>query len=231
VPTAAYDEIADWYAVYVADGAAGFSSRVKGLLRELLSRPVSGTSRCLDIGCGTGVRAEAIRELGWLPVGVDLSQGQLRHAKRVLPVVQAEATALPLASGSVDAVTCILCHTDVPDYAAVVAEAARVLKPGGLFVHIGVHPSFTGAFADRADPARIVVDSGYHRRERRFDSFTQLGVRAKVGAWHVPLDALFHTALDAGLQVTKVIESAPEDCVPDMLGFGAVKPGFVGGSR
>jgi SAM-dependent methyltransferase len=164
-------------------------------------------------------------------MGLDLSQGQLRHARRVLPVVQADATALPMASGSVDAVTCILCHTDVPDYAAVVAEAARILKPGGHFVHIGIHPSFAGAFADRTDPARIVVDSGYHRRERRFDSFTPLGVRAKVGAWHVPLGALLHTALDAGLLVAKVIESASENAVPDMLGFGARKPGFVGGSR
>src|SRR5437763_1405370 len=83
-----------------------------------------------------------------------------------LPVAAGDATALPVADACVPAVTCLLAHTDVPDYAAVVREAARVLRGGGRFVHVGVHPCFTGAFADRTDRARIVVDSGYHRTGR-----------------------------------------------------------------
>ncbi|MEE3917834.1 class I SAM-dependent methyltransferase [Micromonospora sp. BRA006-A] len=71
-------------------------------------------------------------------MGVDLSGGQLRHARARLPVARADATALPLSTGAVPAVACVLAHTDMPDYPAAVAEAARVLAPGGRLAHVGV---------------------------------------------------------------------------------------------
>lgn len=218
--TAAYDEIADWYAGYVAE-VSEYSARVHDMLRELLG-PGTG-SVCLDICCGTGARACVLEELGWRPVGVDISAGQLRHAREEMPVAQADATALPFGDGMLGAAVCVLAHTDVPDYAAVVREARRVLKPGGVFVHLGVHPSFVGAFADRGDPADVRIDASYHRRDRRWDSFTQHGVRAKVGAWHTPLPDLLHSALDAGLTLTRVVEGGPPDAVPELLGFTARK--------
>jgi len=216
--TAAYDSIADWYAAYVAE-LSEYGARVHHMLRSLLG-PGHG-SLCLDICCGTGARAPVLRELGWRPVGVDISAGQLRHARAEMPVVQGDATALPFGDGAVDAAVCVLAHTDVPDYAAVVREAARVVTDSGVFVHIGVHPSFVGAFADRSDPADVRVDASYHRRERRFESFTEHGVRAKVGAWHTPLPDLLHAALDAGLTLTRVVEDGPPDAVPEILGFSA----------
>jgi SAM-dependent methyltransferase len=218
--TAAYDGIADWYAGYVVE-ISDYSARVHGMLRDLLDRGAG--SVCLDICCGTGARAPVLRELGWRPVGVDISAGQLRHAMAEMPVVQGDATAVPFKNGVAEAAVCVLAHTDVPDYAAVVREVQRILRAGGLFVHIGVHPSFVGAFADRSDPAGVRVDASYHRRDRRFDSFTPHGVRAKVGAWHTPLPDLLHTALDAGLTLTRVVEGGPPEAVPDLLGFTALK--------
>lgn len=215
---AAYDSIADWYAGYVVE-ISDYSARVHAMLRELLG--MGGGSTCLDICCGTGARAAVLKQLGWSPIGVDISAGQLRHAQAEMPVVQGDATALPFRDRVTGAAICVLAHTDVPDYAAVVREAARVLSIGGLFVHIGVHPSFVGAFADRSDPAVVRIDASYHRRERRFDSFTPHGVRAKVGAWHTPLPDLLHTALDAGLTLTCVAEDGPPDAVPDIFGFTA----------
>jgi len=216
--TAAYDSIADWYAAYVAE-LSEYGARVHHMLRSLLG-PGHG-SLCLDICCGTGARAPVLRELGWRPVGVDISAGQLRHARAEMPVVQGDATALPFGDGVTAAAICVLAHTDVPDYAAVVREARRVLRDGGVFVHIGVHPSFVGAFADRSDPAEVRVDASYHRRDRRYDSFTPHGVRAKVGAWHTPLPDLLHAAIDAGLTVRRVVEGGPPGAVPDLFGFSS----------
>jgi ubiquinone/menaquinone biosynthesis C-methylase UbiE len=216
---ATYDEIADWYAEYVDGEAYEFSRRVNDLLHALLGSGTGGV--CVDIGCGTGARANAIRELGWTPIGVDVSVGQLRHAVKIEPVVVGDATRLPIQDSAAEAATCILCHTDVADYRAVVREAKRVLKAGGRFVHIGIHPTFTGAFADRTDPSRIIVDAGYHRHERRWDSFTPKGVRAKVGAWHMPLAELVNAFIDGGFTITKVVESGPGDALPDMLAIAA----------
>ncbi|HEX6683023.1 MAG TPA: methyltransferase domain-containing protein [Candidatus Limnocylindrales bacterium] len=218
--SAAYDDIADWYAGYVAE-ISDYSGRVHDMLRDLLGR--SDGAVCVDICCGTGARAVVLRELGWRPVGVDISAGQLRHARTEMPVAQGDATALPFGSGRAEAAVCVLAHTDVPDYAAVVREAARILRPGGTFVHVGVHPSFVGAFADRSEPAVVRIDAGYHRRERRFDSFTPHGVRVRVGAWHTPLPDLLHTALDAGLTLTRIVEGGAPDDVPEILGFRATR--------
>jgi SAM-dependent methyltransferase len=220
---AAYDEIADWYADYIDGEASTYSARVNDLLRELLDEARTNKV-CVEVGCGTGARAQTIRELGWQPIGVDLSTRQLRHAMKTMPVIAADATRLPIRSESADAVTSVLIHTDVPDYRAVVREVARVLQEQGTFVHIGIHPAFTGAFADRSDPSRIIVDDGYHRRERRWDSFTPRGVRAKVGAWHTPLAELINCMIDAGLTIIKVRESSQGNQVPDILAVKAYKP-------
>jgi predicted TPR repeat methyltransferase len=65
-----YDDIADWYAEYVEGEAFEFGRRVNDLLRELLD--VGQRRVCVDIGCGTGARANTIKELGWTPIGVDV---------------------------------------------------------------------------------------------------------------------------------------------------------------
>jgi SAM-dependent methyltransferase len=216
---AAYDAYADWYEDYIsASPSGGYYDRINQLTRDLLG---AGTGRCLDLCCGTGARAAVVRDLGWSPLGADLSSGQLHHAAGRLPATLADATALPFPGASFDAAICVLAHTDMPDYAAALGEAARVLRPGGRFVHIGVHPCFTGAFADRSDPARITIDTRYADRSRSFDAWSPAGVRARVGAWHVPLGALLNAIIGAGLRITSTAEDGQD--VPDVFAVVAVK--------
>lgn len=85
----------------------------------------------------------------------------LRYASGRLPAVRADAVQLPVRDGCLPAAITVMAHTDMPAYPAVLAEAARVLAPGGRFVHIGVHPCFGGGFADRSDPAAVVIRPGY----------------------------------------------------------------------
>ncbi|MEO3747848.1 class I SAM-dependent methyltransferase [Plantactinospora sp. B5E13] len=195
---AAYDEIADWYANEFLDrqAAAGDPLEIVPTLRRLLG---PGDGRCLEIGCGTGVYAASVRALGRTPFGVDISAGMLRHATGRLPVVRADAAGLPFPDGSFPAVVAVMVHTDMPDYPTVLSEVARVLVPGGVFVHIGVHPCFCGAFADRADPAAVVIRPGYLDRGWSTESWTDQGIRDKVGAEHRPLPELLHGLLDVGL--------------------------------
>jgi SAM-dependent methyltransferase len=194
--------------------------RVQAMVGELLG-PGSGT--CLDVCCGTGAHAAALAALGWTPVGVDLSAAQLRHAVRRLPVAVADATALPVAGAAVPAAACVLASTDLPDYAAAVREIARVLAPGGRFLHVGVHPCFVGAFADRSARSEVVVDERYADRSRSFEAWSPDGVRARVGAWHLPLADLLNAVTAAGLRLAQVAESGAGG-VPDLLGVLAVKP-------
>jgi SAM-dependent methyltransferase len=214
---AAYDAIADWYEEFIA---APYYHRVNAMLSDLIG---PGDGVCIDLCCGTGARADPLRELGWTPVGVDLSRGQLGHAVARLPVMLGDAARLPVRSSAVPAAACVLGHTDLPDYAAVLRDVSRVLRPGGRFVHVGVHPCFVGAFADwREAGTRIVIDRRYADRARTFDG-PWAGVRARVGAWHVPLADLLNGVTAAGLRLIRVIESGPAD-IPDLLGFLAELP-------
>lgn len=194
--TAAYDEIADWYE---RDFLPRQANDPLGTVRALRSLLGPGDGACLEIGCGTGVYAGQVCELGWTPLGVDLSAGMLRHAKGRLAVARADVESLPVRDNAVGAVVAVMVHTDMPNYPAVLREVSRVLRPGGVFVHIGVHPCFCGGFADRSDPDAIVIRPGYLDGRWTYESWTDQGIRDKVGAMHWPLPELLHAFLDAGL--------------------------------
>ena len=203
-PSAAYDDIADWYETEFLGGLNSEDPlELRRLLRELLG---TGTGRCLEIGCGTGIHATQLRELGWSPVGVDISGAMLRHARDRIPAAQGDAALLPIRDGSMAAVVAVMVHTDMPAYPAVLREVARVLRPGGVFVHLGVHPCFCGGFADRGDPEAIVIRPGYLDGHWTKSSWSTEGVRARVGAAHWPLPELLGGFLDAGLQFERFDE-------------------------
>jgi SAM-dependent methyltransferase len=213
---AAYDQIADWYAEYTTVDVGGFTTRAASALRQVLG-PGHGT--CWDLACGNGIYADTIRELGWTPVGTDISIGQLRNAAGRLPVAVGDATHPPIGSGTVPAIVSVNCHTDIDDYAAACRAASAALVAGGRFAHVGLHPCFVGAFADRTDPNRVAISPGYWRRERRFEAWCPHGVRARVGAVHLPLSDLVGALLDAGLTVDAVVEVG--EPTPDVLAVGA----------
>ncbi|MFD6161415.1 class I SAM-dependent methyltransferase [Nocardia sp. NPDC060256] len=97
---------------------------------------IPSRSVVLDLAVGTGIVAAELDALGHRVVGIDLSVGMLRQAGRRLPgrVARADATALPLPSGSVDTVTAVWLLHLLDDAEPVLAEVARVLRPGGLFL-------------------------------------------------------------------------------------------------
>jgi SAM-dependent methyltransferase len=220
---AAYDGIAEWYDKYVRRTASQFTAEVELLVRELLG---PGHGALLDLGCGTGVFIPVATELGWSVVGVDISAGQLRIARErvgdhAMELVQADATRLPFGDASFDAVLTALTSTDVEPWEGLVAETARVLRPGGTFVHIGLHPCFVGPHAVTGGGV-LTLGEGYRERSRQFDlrAFKPDGVRVRVGATHVPLEDLLGALVQSELQLERVLER-PEQNTPLLLALRA----------
>ncbi len=97
--------------------------------------------RLADIGGGTGNYAVALRQEGWKPVVVDRSPEMLaRAAGKGLETVHANAERLPFEDETFDAAIMISMLHHVDDRGAALAEARRILRPGGRLVLMG----FTG---------------------------------------------------------------------------------------
>ena len=206
---ARYDSVAEWYDAEFATTELGESAR-----RIALRLLGDGPGRLLDVGCGGGAHAVVFGEHGWTVTGVDVSTAQLDLAReRGVEVVHADAAALPFDNESFDAAISIFTHTDVDDFAAVVREVARVLRPGGRFVYLGIHPCFVGPHAFVHDREVPELHPGYRDTSYRTEApgIWGEGIRAKVGARHLPLGLFLHTFLDPGLVLERLEEPEGRD--------------------
>ena len=219
MPTARYDGLADWYDGYVRTHevtAAALAS-----LARLLG---PGPGECLDLGCGTGIAFPTLDDLHWTIVGVDVSRDQLGVAQdRATAVgarlVQADATHLPFPDDAFDAVVSVLTHTDFDDSAAVFLEAARVLRPGGRFAYVGVHPCFVGPMVELRKGGPHLLHQGYRRSG--WWPHASGGVRSRAGVNHLPLEGLLNAVVDAGLRLERFEEPGADDDYPMLLGLRA----------
>jgi malonyl-CoA O-methyltransferase len=101
-------------------------------------------ARALDVGTGTGRYLTLLRAAGaGFVVGVDMSLPMLEHRQCATPRVCGDACQLPFADGQFDLVCSSLMVGDVQDLGPWIAEATRVLAPGGHLVYSDFHPSWT----------------------------------------------------------------------------------------
>ncbi len=200
VPTALYDGVAAWYDEHVAPG-----SEIVDTVRRLVG---PGPGRCLDLCCGTGFHLATLRELGWTLTGVDISEDQLGLAREragsFARLLRADAAALPFPDDAFDLVLSSFTHTDVEDFAAIVAEAARVLVSDGRLVYLGPHPCFVGPHSRFIEAKGIPeLHRGYGETGRYTEGvgISPTGLRARVGAVHLALGQLLQAFLSAGLRI------------------------------
>jgi SAM-dependent methyltransferase len=127
--------------------------------------------RVLEIGCGSAPCARWLRRAGADVVAFDISAGMLSRAAELnrstgigVPLLQADAGALPFADDSID----VACSAFgglpfVADVEGALTEIRRVLRPGGRFVASVNHP-MRWAFPDSPDPEDLRIVSSYFDR-------------------------------------------------------------------
>lgn len=118
------------------DATRGGVPRASSAARAVLALVPDRARTLLDVGCGTGLVSERLTRPGLRVFGVDASEAMARVAARRLEslIVLGNCHRLPFADASLDAVSAVWLLHLLPDAPAVVAECARVLKPGGVFV-------------------------------------------------------------------------------------------------
>jgi SAM-dependent methyltransferase len=129
---------------YDAEAGGGLFAVDEPIVAEYLSGRKPGVG--LDAACGTGRFAEFLASCGHRVIGVDSSPDMLAHARRRVPGGEfhvGELEHLPLPDDCVDVVTCALALVHVPRLEPVLAEFARVLRPGGDLVISDIHHELT----------------------------------------------------------------------------------------
>ena len=95
--------------------------------------------RLLDLGCGAGALIRLVADAGVSAVGTDYSERALAAARAALPggrFVRGNAAALPFPDACFDRIAAlgVLGYVSQRDLARVLAECARVLRPGGMLL-------------------------------------------------------------------------------------------------
>ncbi len=126
-----YDKEAERY-----DASRGGEPRAAAAADAVLGLLPEGTGTLLDVACGTGIVTRRLTAAGLDVTGADAAYGMLWRAAARVPgrVVLADIRQLPFPAESFDAVSAVWLLHLLDDAERVVAEAARVLRPGGVFV-------------------------------------------------------------------------------------------------
>jgi SAM-dependent methyltransferase len=170
----------------------------------LLARPGRLT---LDLGCGEGRGGQALRKLGHTVIGVDAAATMVRLARETGAyehVHHADAAVLPLDDGAVDLVVAYMSLHDMDDLEGAVAEAGRVLAPGGRLCAAVVHP-VSSAHLGSAE------EIPYFERRQYTDVFERDGIEMAFHGVHRPLQDYVAALGAAGLVLDALREPAPTD--------------------
>lgn len=164
-----YDRFAERYD---SRRSAGYHAWLDDRQASLVKRHGNG-GRLLEVGCGTGLVLERLRDAFDEVVGIDLSEGMLERARaRGLSVLQGSAEALPFEDESFDLICSFKVLAHVQEIRNAAMEMVRVLKPGGLIVAEFYNPrSIRGLIWMVKPPGRTGRD-GQHEKDVyfRFDS-------------------------------------------------------------
>ncbi len=206
--------------------APGHDSYWRHHRRQVLGLLPAPGRRTLDLGCGEGRVTRDLVSLGHRVVGLEASPTLAAAAAThddAVPVVLADAVAIPLPGGAVDLVVAFMSLHDVDDLAGAVAEIARVLEPGGRAVIAVVHPlNSAGSWSDEAGTS-FRIDDGYLTPRRVDDAVERDGLTMRFVSEHRPL--VDHSrALEA---VGLVVEALREPTDPDPEGRWSDIPLFL----
>ena len=182
----------------------------------LAAEHLVGARRVLDIGCGEGQIARVAQRVGAeLVVGVDPTAAQVLEAARRAggpTYARAEASTLPCADGSFDAVIACLVFEHIVDVDSAIAEVGRVLAPGGRFLFFMNHPLLQSPGSGWIDDHIVDPPEQYWRIGPYLVESIEIEEIAKdvhLPYVHRPLSRYVNAMASAGIFIRQMHEPAP----------------------
>lgn len=163
----------------------------------------------LELGCGAAQWSIALHALGANVIGLDISERQLEHARRLiaeanieLPLVHATAEATPFDDASFEIVFCDYGAMTFADPYRTVPEVARILRPGGSLAFSNNTPILDIAWGPDAD----------HPAERLIGEYWNLHVLEEPGeptASQLPYGEWIRLFVEHSFAIESLIELRP----------------------
>lgn len=144
-------------------------------LEEVVHDFPSG-ARVLDFGAGTGLQSAILRSMGFDVVAVDLANSSYSNG-RTSDVIEYDGGSIPLPDHSVDVVFSSNVLEHVEDLTAVLSEFARVLRPGGIEIHVMPTPAWRFWTFVTGIPTAAIAGSKLVK-----DLFRRLPTRTRISA-------------------------------------------------
>src|SRR5438552_8050181 len=177
----------------------------------LAAEHLAGATRVLDIGCGEGQIARVAQRVGAeFVLGVDPTAAQVLEARRRAGgphYARAQASALPCADESFDAVVACLVFEHIVDVDSAIAEVGRVLVPGGRLLFFLNHPLLQTPGSGWIDDH--ILDEQYWRIAPYLTEDRSLEAPEKeicIPFTHRPLTRYVNAMAANGLLVTRIDE-------------------------
>jgi ubiquinone/menaquinone biosynthesis C-methylase UbiE len=144
-----WGDVAQWYDALVGEGGSEFHREVviPGTLRLLAA---AAGEHVVDVACGQGVLCRVLQSRGVNAMGVDAAVELIRAARERGPseikyLIGDARELAPLSPAHFDAAACVLAIQNIDPLRPVFESVGRILKPGGRFVIVMMHPCFRGA--------------------------------------------------------------------------------------
>ncbi len=171
----------------------------------------------LEIGCGGGQNSIVLAKWGAKAVGVDLSEEQIKHARKLAKKERVKVTFYVgnmedlsrFKNESFDIVLSAFAFGYVNNLLKTFQETHRVLKESGLFVVAIVHPIVARGRVVRRGKRRLWAISNYFDRRKRPWKWRTENRTANFNTGHRTLEDYFDTFVNAGFCVERILEPAP----------------------
>lgn len=174
-----------------------------GVLGDVRGRDV------LELGCGAAQWSIALSAMGAKVVGLDVSERQLAHARRLMadagveiPLVNASAEATPFADGSFEIVFCDHGAMTFADPYRTIPEVARILRPHGLLAFSMHTPILDIAWAAGAEHPSAALVEEYWDLYAREEPDEPVTFQLRYGEW-------IRLFVENGLAIESLIELRP----------------------